>query len=90
MKTNFKNKRNLVLSTGNDQILAVIECKLGLYKFKNKLIQAISTTFFANKVIVHADITILENATIHIFKVTLYHNNNSKEEYFKLSIAPVY
>ena len=90
MKTNFNKRSHLVLATGNDRIISVIGCEAGLQDFTDRLIQSISEDFDANKVVLHADITIIENGAINIFKVTIYSSVGNIEEYFKLINTPIY
>jgi hypothetical protein len=90
MKTNFNKLTHLILTTGNDRIIAIIKCKAGLHHLKDKLIQSISENFDANQVILQADITIVEYKTIHIFKANIYSDGESTEEYFKLTNTPIY
>lgn len=51
MRTKFKSQGYLLLTTGNDRIIAIISCKPGLRTIKKKLIQAIMDDFDANKTV---------------------------------------
>lgn len=88
MRTNFKNQGYLLLTTGNDRIVSIIICKLGLRSIKKKISQAILDDFDANKAVILANATIIENGMTTIFKVQIHSDEISFEEYFKLiSIA---
>jgi|GEM_PF-3026408 hypothetical protein len=90
MRTNFKSQGYLLLTTGNDRIIAIIICKLGLRSIKKKLIQAILDDFDANKTILLTDITIIENGVTAIFKAQINTDIGSFEEYFKLKNLVAY
>jgi hypothetical protein len=90
MKTNFKKQSHLVLTTGNDKIISIIECDESLQHLKDKIIQSISTNFDADRVVLQTDVTITEHEVIHIFKAKIYSDDESVEEYFKLINTPIY
>ncbi|SHG57688.1 hypothetical protein SAMN05443549_1053 [Flavobacterium fluvii] len=90
MRTNFKNQGYLLLTTGNDQIISIIICKPGLRSIKKKIIQAILEDFNANKAVILANATLIENAVTTIFKAQIDSDVVSFEEYFKLKILPAY
>jgi hypothetical protein len=90
MKTNFKKQSHLVFTTGNDKIIAIIECDAGLQHLKDKIIQSISENFDADQVVLQTDVTIIEYEVIHIFKAKIYSDDESTEEYFKLTNTPIY
>lgn len=84
MRTKFKNQGYLLLTTGNDQIISIIICKPGLRSIKKKIIQAILDDFDANKAVVLANATLIENGVTTIFKAKINSDVVSFEEYFKL------
>lgn len=84
MRTKFKSQGYLLLTTGNDRIIAIIICKPGLRTIKKKLIQAIMDDFDANKTVLLTDTTIIENGVTTIFKARINSDIGSFEEYFKL------
>lgn len=90
MKTKFNKQGYLLLATGNDRIISIISCKPGLRSIKKKIIQAILDDFEANKALVLADATIIENGVTTIFKARIYSDSNSFEKYFKLINVAAY
>lgn len=90
MRTKFKSQGYLLLTTGNDRIIAIIICKPGLRTIKKKLIQAIMDDFDANKTVLLTDTTIIENGVTTIIKAQINSDIGCFEEYFKLINMPTY
>jgi hypothetical protein len=90
MKTNFKNKTFLVLTTGNDRSIAIVECEKELCNIKGKLKKALLEDYDATKIVFHTKTTIIEVGIITIFKVKIERNLFFFEEYFKLKSLPIY
>jgi hypothetical protein len=90
MKTNFKNKTFLVLTTGNDRSIAIIECEKELFNIKEKLKIALLEDYDATKIVFHTRTTIRKVGIITIFKVEIERDLCYFEEYFKLKSLPIY
>lgn len=84
MRTKFKNQGYLLLLTGNDRIISIIISKPGLRSIKKKVMQAVLEDFDANKVVILANATLIENGVTTIFKAIIHSEIDSFEEYFKL------